>query len=97
MNNIGWYLGKMGWILMIGVMLWLFVVTLPYIWWIWLFIIGAFLVTMFGENKKSIKIKEKEEDVIDLDDEIEKDKDENKRNVIGNELVESLNNNVGDE
>jgi len=49
-----------GILIIVGVLLWLFVVTLPYIWWIWLILIGFLFLTLAKEAKdKKVENKEK--------------------------------------
>lgn len=47
----GTVLTVIGWLIVFGVLLLLFIVTLPFIWWLWLLLLGL-LIAGVGMNKK---------------------------------------------
>ena len=41
-----------GYLLIAGASIWLFLVTLPFLWWLWIIFIGMALVTIGKSNEK---------------------------------------------
>lgn len=48
----------LGIIIIVGVLLWLFAVTLPYIWWVWLILIGLLFLILAKDKKVENKEKQ---------------------------------------
>jgi len=48
----GWFLTIIGLLIVAGVVLFLFIVTLPFLWWLWLLILG-FVIAGVGISKGS--------------------------------------------